>query len=389
MTYTARTALAVGLLCLVPTAAMAARPKPTGFDPARADALSTLPVRIVVLNDRLRSQWAYGSYSVSGDFMVQAMVDNVVNNAIASGMSSGAAIGAGALGGAIAGAIIDANMRSQARREVERADRLFDAQQCKLKLGDSLAGAVERALAARSWGATLVPRRDVVGKGQELDAMLADTPERQQFTISYSMTPDYAHLVTTIHVSAHAAALKPADARKNDPAWFDELVIVSDPMPLADKTAEDVKAAVEAENARHLATGVVALVKAANGGDRKARKEAVALTQTHRTNMREAQQAGWSPAEAALRRATAWSAEGCVPLQVAAEQQVLEAEALVGRLFAGELPPRMEKAQFPIPPIAGAERTVEARGVGMYLLGRGGSTPALGYRYSWLPAEKE
>lgn len=387
MTYTARTALAVGLLCLVPTAAMAARPKPAGFDPTRAETLSTLPVRIVVLNDRVQSQWAYGSYSVSGDFMAQAMVNNAVNNAISAGMSSGAAIGAGALGGAIAGAIIDANMRSQARREVERADRLFDERQCKLELGNSFAGAVERSIAARSWGASLAPRRDVVGDGQELDALLADTPERQQFTISYSMTPDYAHLVTTIHVSTHAAALKPADARKNDPAWFDELVIVSDPMPLADKTPDDVNAAIEAENARHLATGMAALVKAANAGDRKARKEAVALTQTHRTNMREARQAKWTPGEAALQRATAWSADGCAPLQAAAEQQVLESESLIGRLFSGDLPPRVEKVQFPVMPLAGTERVVEARGVGMYLLGRGGSTPTLGYRYSWLPTE--
>lgn len=389
MTYTARTALAVGLLCLVPTAATAARPKPTGFDPARADALSTLPVRIVVLNDRLRSQWSYGSYSVSGDFMAQAMVNNVVNNAIASGMSSGAAIGAGALGGAIAGAIIDANMRSQARSEVERADRLFDEQGCKLELGDPFAGAVERALAARSWGAALAPRRDVVGEGRQLDALLADTPERQQFTITYSMTPDYAHLVTTIHVSAHAAALKPADARKNDPAWFDELVLVSDPMLLADKTPDDVQAAVAAEHARHLASGVVELVKAANAGDRKARKDAVALLQTHRINLREANQPAWTPGEAALKRAGAWSTDSCAPLQAAAEQQVQEAETLIARLFSGELPARVEKAQFPIMPIAGTERAVEARGVGMYVLGRGGSSPTLGYRYSWLPAEKD
>lgn len=392
MLHTARTALAVGLLCLAPSAAHAARPKPTGFDPARAAAVSALPVRVVVLNDRLRSQWAYGAYSLSADFAAQAAVNNVVSNAIASGMSSGAAIGAGALGGAIAGAIIDANMRAQARGQVERADALLAGRGCRLDLAVPLADAVDRAIRASSWGMATSPRRDVVAPGQKTGDLLADTPERQQFTVTYSMTPDYEYLVTSINVATYAAALKPEKARRDDPAWVDELVIVSDPMTLAEKTPADVEAAVAAELERHRATGMAALVKAANSGDREARKQAVKLTDEHRRNMKEAKAAQWTPGEAAARRAAMWAADACAPLRAAADAQVAEAEALLGRLFRGELPARVsEPGRVLDYTFAGDEgaRVVEARPVGLYASGRAGTTPRLGFRYSWLPVESE
>lgn len=392
MHHTARTALAVGLLCLAPATAIAARPKPTGFDPARAQALSSLPVRVVVLNDRLRSQWAYGGYSLSADYAAQATINNAVGNAISSGMSTGAAVGAGALGGAIAGAIIEANLRAQARGQVERADTLLGERGCKLALSAPLADAVDRAVRASAWGAVASPGRDVLADGQGVEKLLADTPERQQFTVSYSMTPDYEYLVTSINVATYAAALKPERARKDDPAWTDEIVIVSDPMHLADKTAADVEASVAAELERHRATGIVALIKAANAGDRDARKEAVALTDTHRPNMKEAKAEAWTPGEAAARRAARWSVDQCAPLRAAADQQVAEAEALLGRLFRGELPARVDEAGRIVDHTFVGEdgqRVLEARPVGLYASGRAGTTPRLGFRYTWLPVESE
>lgn len=390
MSQTARTALAVGLLFVAPATALAARPKPTGFDPARAEVLAPLPHRVVVMNDRLRSQWAYGGYHIASDFGAQAAINNAVGHAIASGMSTGAAVGAGALGGVIAGAIIEANLRAQASQQVGRADALFAEQGCKLDLGTPLADAVARAVAARPWGAQVLPRRDVVTARQKLDDLVEDTPERQQFTVSYSMTPDYAHLVTTIDVATHAAALKQAKARKDDPAWTDEIVIVSDAMEIADKTPADVEAAVAAEQARHRATGVGALIKAANAGDADARREAVKLTDVNRRNLKEARQPQWTPGDAARKRASLWAADGCAPLRAAADQQVAEAEALLGRLFRGELPARVNAFERNAPAgIAGdpGERVVASRAVGMYLMGRGGSVPQLAYRYSWLPAD--
>lgn len=388
MSHLVRTALAVGL-CLAMPAAWAARPKPTGFDPARANALAALPIRVVVLNDGLRSQWAYASYSISGDFASQAVINNAVNNMIAGGASPGAAIGAGAIGGALAGAIIDANMRAQAQRQVERADALLDERKCRLDLAPAFSTAVDRAVAATGWGAGRTPRHDLLAERQELDKLLADTPERQQVTITYSMTPDYANLVSTLTVATYAVGLKPERARKDDPAWIDELVIASDPVPLADKTPADVEAAIKAEDERHLATGIVELVRAANAGDSTARRKAVELTERHRRYLRDAKATQWTPGEATMQRASRWVADDCAALRAAGEQQAREAEVLLTRLFRGELPTRSEVAARVPPPLDGTDRVVEARGGGMYLMGRGGTIPMLGYRYSWLPLARK
>lgn len=386
MHHTVRVAVAAALCTLVPAVAIA-KAKPTGFDPARAQALSAVPVRVVVLHDRLRSQWAYGSYNMSSDFATQALMNNTVNNMISSGMPAGAAIGAGALGGAIAGAIIDANMRQQARSQVERADALFEAQQCKLALGDSFATAIDHAVAGSAWGAATTPRHDVLAEGKKLADVLGDTPERQQFTVTYSMTPDYSQLVTTIGISTYVASLKAENARRDDPAWTDEIVIASDPLPLADKTPEDIAASLAAEDKRHADTGVGLLIKAANAGDDDARRKAIELTDAHRKNVREAKQKQWSPGEAALRRAMAWSADGCAPLRAAADQQAREAEALLGRLFRGELPQRAnEFDRHAATVLSGTERTVEARAIGQYVMGRGGTSSLLPYRYAWYPS---
>lgn len=384
MSLFVRTALAVGL-CLAASTAWAARPKPTGFDPERASILSSVPVRVVVLNDALRSQWAYASYSVTGDAVAQTMVNNTMNNMIASGMPAGAAIGAGALGGAIAGAIIDANMRAVARSQVERADTLMAQRKCLIDVGTGLSKAVDHAVSATPWGASITPRHDVLGADQKVDKLLADTPERLQVLITYSMTPDYSNLISTLSVSTYASALKDEHARKDDPAWLDELVIASDPAPLAAKTDVDIVAAKKAEDERYLASNFSSLVKAANAGDGEARKQAIVMMSVHRRNLREAAQDTWSTAEEALQRAAHWSADDCAALRTAAAQQAVEADTLLSRLFGGQLPPRSEAGASIQSPLQGADRVVESRSVGMYLMGRGGDTPTLSRRYSWLP----
>lgn len=388
MSFPIRRVLAVAL-CLIASstsAAWAARPKPTGFDPARASALSALPVRVVLLNDTLRSQWAYGSYSVTGDIVGQTVINNTVNNMISSGMPAGAAIGAGALGGALAGAIIDAQMRAQALSQVERADGLIAQRKCRIDVGSGLVKAVDRAVGSTPWGAASVLRHDRLDEGQKLDKLVADTPERMQVLITYSMTPDYSNLVSTLNVASYASALKAEGARKGEPAWLDDLVIASDPMPLAAKTSADIEAATKAEDERYRTSGIAELVKAANGGDDAARKQAVTLMSNHRQYLREARKADWTPGEAAMQRAIAWSANDCAMLRTVAAQHAQEAESMLSRLFQGQLPARSEAGARIPSPLEGTERVVESRGVGMYVMGRGGDTPTMSYRYSWMPA---
>lgn len=375
---------AAALYCLSGLSVAEAAPNETpGHDPAQQDALRAMPIHAVVANERLRSQITYGYVDVGSAAI------NATNNLYFStpGLAYGQAAAAGLAGGLIASALINAEAYASAKRQVADADAEFERAQCKLSNSDALFAAVERSIGATSWGADREPGRHVLARKQKLDDLVPQDAPRYEFVATYSMTPDYSALVTSMTLAAFSAQLPDAPKRwQRQPAWSDNLVVVSDIVPLNPKTSADVEAGIARETARHAATGASDLIRAANAGDREARKQANALLREHRARMKEAKRPDWTPREAAAARARMWSANGCERVHSMLARNAVEIEEMMGRLFAGTLPPRDGSGGAAVAADATAgERAVHVRPGGLYVMQSPDANVPLNWRYSWFP----
>jgi hypothetical protein len=315
-------ALAVGL-ALVAQAQGRERVQP-GFDVQKSAALAGIPVRILALNDRLRVQLAYGYTPISA-------------NVTGPGLSSMQAAGLGAAGSLIGGAIVNAAIKEGAENQVEPGYAVLQAAQCALPGPEAFAQAVENAVHATAWGATSPGERRVLAKPRQLDAASAGDAPRYVFAVSYSLTPDFGALLTTIDAMAYAPGLGGEDQRgMKDPAWVDHLVVASDLMELPARTEADIARDVAAENARYNAV-VGPLIDKANKGDRSARDEVAYQKRVHRANTSLASLPGRLPPVEAKERAVAWTQDGCARLRGAMQANALETTRVLGELFAGRL----------------------------------------------------
>jgi len=370
------------LLLLLSGAALAA--EPTGHDASRVQSLSGLPVHIVMLNDHVRSQIAYAYRSVASDAVTQQAIQNAMVNT--PGLSAGQGIAAGALGGAIASAIINAQLQAAAKNQVEPADATMRASRCMVDYGQELGAALQRAVNTSTWGQAATVERHLVGPRQKVADVVDPDRERYVLTASYSISPDYSALVTTVNASAYSPRLGQQKKWQRDPAWTDELVVVSDRILVPAKSPADIDAAVAAENSRYAQLGVPALIAKANAGDPDARTKAVKLMKEHKRALEEARETSWSPAFEAEQRARLWSADGCARLRATLASNTSETETLLGQLYRGELPARISEVSRELPALLPADaRQVRAEAIGIYRMARGDGEVPLAYRFSWLP----
>ncbi|MGY0557299.1 MULTISPECIES: hypothetical protein [unclassified Lysobacter] len=366
-------------------AAHAAKDRPEGHDPSQDELLSSMAVHAAAAHDRLKSQITYGYINVG------ATAANATNNLYAStpGLSYGSAAAAGLAGGLIASALINAEAKASAKNQVRDANTEFERAQCKLSNTDALLGAIERSVGGTPWGAGRSVQRHVLAQDQSVDDLVPQDEPRYELVATYSMTPDYSALVTSVALAAYSSQLPGAPTRwQKKPAWSDDLVVVSDVVPLAEKTPEDVRTAISRETTRYADSGVYKLIQAANAGDRTARRAASGLLRTHQARMRDAKGLEWTPREAAAARARAWTADDCSLVRSALTQGATDIETLLSRLFAGSLPARVETGVTVVPLRNDTDRVVQVRPDGQYVARAVDADAPLGWRYSWYPEEE-
>ncbi|MBJ7574746.1 hypothetical protein [Luteimonas sp. MC1828] len=377
--------LAAAVLACACGAAHAEKERPQGHDPSQDELLAGMAVHAVAAHDRLKSQITYGFINVGGT------VVNATNNLYTStpGLSYGSAAAAGLAGGLIASALINAEAKASAKRQVRDANAEFERAQCKLSNTDALLGAIERSVGGTPWGAGRSVQRHVLAPERSVDDLVPQDEPRYELVATYSMTPDYSALVTSVALAAYSAQLPGATTRwQKKPAWSNDLVVVSDVVPLAGKTPADIQAAISREATRYADSGVHKLIQAANGGDRTARRAASALLRTHQARMREARGTEWTPREAAAARARAWTADDCSLVRSALTQGATDIETLLNGLFDGSLPARAETGVTEVPLRDDTDRVVQALPDGQYVARAVDADAPLGWRYSWYPEEE-
>ena len=376
--------LAAAVLACACGTAHAAKDAPERHDPSQGELLSGMALHAVAAHDRLKSQITYGYIDV-GDTITNATNSLYMNT---PGLSYGSAAAAGLAGGLIATALINAEAKASAQHQVRDANTEFERAQCKLSNTDALLGAIERSVAGTPWGAGRDIQRHVLAPDQSVDDLVTQDEPRYELVATYSMTPDYSALVTSVTLGAYSPQLPGAPSRwQKKPAWSDDLVVVSDIVPLADKTPADIEAAVARETARYADSGVYKLIQAANAGDRTARRDASAMLRTHKSRMREAKGERWTPREAAAARARIWAADDCSLVRAALTQGATDIETLLGRLFAGSLPAQSEAVQPAVPLREDSDRVIQPLPEGRYVARAVDADAPLGWRYSWFPED--
>ena len=371
-------ASALVLLCMsTPGAGLLAK-ETRGLAPPDKAALQSLPVHVVVLQDRLRPQYAYNYISTS------QLGLNAGNSLYAAGgVSYAQAAGAGLAGGLIAGALINATEESGAKKKVRSPYELLQGARCDIPLAAPHHAAVGAAIAAAPWNGLRAPSLTAM---QEAGDYKAPSGPRYEFLASTTLTPDFLALVTTIDARAFTADASGKVSGK--PTWFDSLIVVSENMMLPPKTAADTASMIEAEQARFAASDAGALIAKVNAAGssakRKDRSRANLLAATHRENMREARGADWSPSSAVARRATLWAANDCQPLRQALEGNLQQAGGMLQALFTDSLPPRLAADAEPAKPAPEGTRRVEALPGGGYVSQVSGQPVGLGFRHSVL-----
>lgn len=273
--------LLAGLLIALAGAQAHANGTP-GFYAENADHLRDVPVHVVVLNRELRTQLPYGSSTY--DPYMSGLLQNSINNSIASvpGLSMGQAMAAGAAGGLIAAAIIAGAERQAAKSAVEPADAVLRQAQCVLPDGTELARMLGEGVAKAPWLGQAAPRTAVLDEKQDVEDVVDPRSRRHVLTATYSMTPDFSTLVTSLNVDTYTDAVEGADPRwASRPVRSERLVVFSDQIQIPAKSAEDIEAAVAQEKERFATGPAAALITAANAGDMRARKKAAILVSAH------------------------------------------------------------------------------------------------------------
>jgi hypothetical protein len=357
-----------------------------GYDVQKTALLAGVPVQIVSVNDQLRVEYTYG------------YVDVPTPTVTGGGLTPMQGAGVGLAGGLIASAIINAAIKNDAENLVEPAYATLKQAQCALPGADAYAQAVETAVRATPWGAAATLQRSTQAKPR-LDAAFDGAAPRYVMAVTYSLTPDFAHVLTTVDAMAYAPALSDDDKRWNkDPAWVDRVVVASDRMELPPRGEAEIARDVEAENARYTAIANP-LIERANKGDREAREEVGVQRKIHENNLKIARSDVPPPAFAASARAEQWTAGGCERLRGALQANAQELTAVLGKLFAGELaglpsqtvpPPKTSRWVVPMPTtnfLAGetpaTERRLFAQDGRQTVSRRAGDDVVLAYRYTW------
>jgi len=356
-----------------------------GVRSAASQSIREIPVHIVLLNDKLEAQIAYQYRTVDPIF-----AQNAMNNF--PGAYTGAGIVAGALGMAIGDAIVNAGLREAAEKEVEAAYSHLQQAACRLPPSAALADTVERTVRASSWGSSVPVHKSLLDANKSLADVVDSKQERHVLTLSYSLTPDFATVITSLNENVYSPSIAGSPKRwQSRPAWSNQLLAFSEYMQVPDKSAKDIEDAVAAENARYASTGAAALISKANAGDIRARKKAVALVKTHERILSEARGEFWTTGQTAVWRSRNWTANECALLVQALERNRGELADMLTRLYDGTLPALAEEHSDPDSTLTVSvgivpkekTRAVVQESEGMYASRLAGDYSSTVYLYSW------
>jgi hypothetical protein len=266
-----------------------------------------------------------------------------------------------------------------------------------------LAPAVAAGVRNAPWAAASpVAQHRLTAKDDRVRDVLDEGKPRYVLAVSYSMTPDFASVLTTIDASAYGPALLGgSNTWFRKPAWTDHIVIASDALILEPKTPADIEHAVARENARFATLGVDALKKKSRRGDADARQEANLLVRRHNAIKEEARMHAWTPLVMSVRRSELWSENQCARLHEALRANAAEATRVLGQLFAGRLGGTLPadwnegetggwlaSASTSTRNRDGAaptERRVFVEAPHHFVSRRAGDNVMVAYRYSWIP----
>lgn len=360
---------AVLALTLHATAAHASPEKP-GYTPDLQPNASALPIHLVVEQSKVRPQIAYGY--VTTPYPTQTY----------PGMSFGQGLGVNLAGGLIASAIINGAEYAKAKNFARGPYGLMVDTNCDLPVDQAIPTRVDSAIRT-AWPQT-APQTHVLAEDAKLKDVVDTRSPRYVFRVSTSLAPDFSALMTTVEAAAYPpnATTGKSDAK---PAWQDTVIVVSDKLMLAPKTPADIESMVAAENARHAALNINALIAQANseGPSSRARKKVVDAQNEHRTRLKEARLPVWSPASEAEMRARMWSADQCQALVAAIDANATETGAALTALFTGAVKQQVPDAQ-PAEAEAAGQRRLEALSGGFIVSHRIGDNVGLGFRESIL-----
>lgn len=379
-------------LCLASVAVHAPAADAPDFYARNADHLRDIPVHVVVLNADLRTQLPYGTSGY--DPYLSSFLQSSINNTLATipGLSMGQAVAAGAAGGLIAGAIIAAAEKEAAESVVEAAHATLQQAQCALPDGKELARALGEGASHAPWAGDAAPRSFVLDARQDVADVVDTKARRHVLAATYSMTPDFSTVITALKVDIHTDGIDGADRRwASKPVRTERLIVFSDQVQIAPKSAEDIEVAVALEKDRFAAGPASGLIAKANAGDVHARRRAAALVRAHERLLDEARAPNWTPAAAAARRSSIWAADGCQLLVASLNANNEELRRLVVDLYGAGLPvpgsTETEDARIDImSPLATEEpgvRKTHALPGNVYLSRRGGDYATLMHLYTW------
>lgn len=360
--------------------------EPDTYQVQAATPLAAVPVHIVAINDRLRAQIAYDYAQMQG--VSQQAQMNAMNMPGVDPLT-------GALGGAIGAAIANAAIREAAENDVEAAYATLLSRQCDLPMHEAYQASLARSVQQSPWGSSAPVHPHLLGPKDSIDGVVGKKGSRYVLSFAYSLTPDFSSVVTAVSALAYSDALPGAPKRwETKPAWTNVVYVVSDRLPLAAKTADDVTLAVASETERFQASPAPALIARANAGDTQARSKAAKLVREHERLMRDAKQDSWTPSQEAAARARLWVENDCARMKDVLQANVQDVETAMAQLFRGELPVPAADARpgSPLEPLAGevdGERRVLPLGPGTHVARRGGDRVPLNYVRSWLAVPKD
>lgn len=369
--------IAGALLCaLVPISTLAAKEQ-RGLQAEDAATAGSLPIHVIVLQDRLRPQILYNYMDTS------QTAGSIAGNLSAAGANFGQAVGGGLVGGLIAGAIINGAELASAKNSARDPYAVVKQASCDLVLTNSHQDALVSAIERNGWAVDRSTGLHLLTGDQDAEDVVGKTIPRYVFTASTSFSPDFSALITTVDSEAFVAA----DGNKagKNPAWQDSLIVVSDGLWLPPKTQADIDLMVAAEKARYAASGADVLIAKVNAAgsnaNRRDRKRAESLAGQHRDNMKEARSESWSRASEATRRALLWSENGCGKVRAALQANLEQAGLLMDGLFKQSLPPRLKTDELAAGEFEPGKRSVEPLPGGAYVSRLGGENITLGFRH--------
>ena len=396
------------------------------FDLAQADALAGMPIHIAVINERLQAQIPLMAWSEDPNARKKTIARSAPSG-YGHGMTHVEMFGGGVQDVPTQGS--DASRTLQkAGLPLRPALAQLRAAQCDLPATALFADAVAAGLREVPWaaqapvqrhgvyaagvrtatiGGAVMPRPGWKGRwanGQATGRAGLSTQPSVEFEVRYSLTPDFASLVTTVVANVFSPTLGGARPGWQDkPVWTEEIVVASDRLAIAERTEADRAGAVARENARYAALGIPALAKKAKDGDALARQEAWLAQQAHKELLEDAASPFWPWHHAALMRAPLWTENGCARVQQALQANAAEVTRVVGSVFTGRLGPlpsdwsggrggvfTVDSATRNLATGADAgERRLYGDGPGTTVSRRAGDAVMLDFRYTWLTGVEE